>query len=70
MTTYGPSIYLDCGTYAAVQRHQKYGTRACKPCCKARNEYMRNRRHQLGESKGTWVYVPDPPVLTADDYVI
>jgi hypothetical protein len=70
MKKYGFPIYEDCGTYAALQRHVKEGTPVCKPCREAGNEYMRNRRHQLGESKGTWVYVPDPPVLTADDYVI
>jgi len=38
------SIYDDCGTYAAVQRHQRYGTPVCGPCRVARNAYMKNLR--------------------------
>lgn len=38
------SIYDDCGTYAAVQRHQRYGTPVCGPCSVARNAYMKNYR--------------------------
>ena len=59
-----------CGTYAGWNQHQRRGEYACYPCKKARSEYARSRRHRNGESKGTWVYVPDPPELTDDHYSI
>jgi hypothetical protein len=66
----GPSIYPDCGTYAAWNRHKAKKNTPCLQCRKAAADYARDRRHRLGESKGTWVYVPDPPVLTDDHYSI
>lgn len=52
------------------QRHIKEGTKLCDPCRLYRNRQARERRHRTGESRGTWIYVPDPPELTADDYRI
>lgn len=67
---YGPSIYDNCGEYAGWNRHKREGTKVCFRCGTARNDYMRDRRHKLGESQGTWVYVPDLPELTDDHYCI
>jgi hypothetical protein len=52
------------------QRHIREGTPLCDPCRAYRNRYAKKRRHALGESRGTWVYVPDPPELTDDHYEI
>jgi hypothetical protein len=59
-----------CGTYAGWNQHKREGTPVCDECRSAAAGYARKRRHRNGESKGTWVYVPDPHPHTADHYSI
>lgn len=66
----GPSIYPDCGKYAAYIRHRANKNTPCGPCRQAQRDYLREYRHRNGTSRGTWVYVPDPPELTDDHYSI
>ena len=70
MAKTGPSIYEDCGTHKAWNRHNAKGTPMCCRCRKAQADYMREYRHRNGTSRGTWVYVPDPPEITDDHYSI
>lgn len=69
-TEFGPSIYEDCGTYKAFQRHKIRDTLVCQPCTDANAKYHRDRRHRIGESSGTWLYIPDQIELTDDHYTI
>lgn len=57
LTPDGPSIYHDCGTPTAYNRHLKDKTQTCRPCKDARAEAMDAWRHKNGHVKGR--IVPD-----------
>lgn len=57
LTPDGPSIYPNCGTKTAYDKHLKYKAQPCRPCKDAAAAMLKAWRHRNGVSKSQ--FVPD-----------